>query len=256
MEKGLRRYVMVDPLVSEEVPRGERTALLHDLSRQYNVSVSTLKRYRKRYEKERLDGLLPKERRADKGKSRRIPEEILQKAVELREEVRTRATEQIIAILDRLYPAHKGQIKRSTLARHFKQLGKTRQALRKESKSYRRFQKRHRNDLWETDICLPSLQVRDEDGQVRQAVLWLSSTTPQGSVWRRNSMPPRTPGWSSPASRKPWSSMACRRRCISTTGPSSFQNRSPAPVSGSVSGISGPNPTTPRAKAVLHTAPP
>lgn len=171
MEKGLRRYVMVDPLVSEEVPRGERTALLNDLSRQYNVSVSTLKRYRKRYEKERLDGLLPKENRADKGKSRKIPGEILQKAVELREEVRTRATEQIIAILDRLYPEHRGQIKRSTLARHFKQLGKTRQALRKESKSYRRFQKRHRNDLWETDICLPALQVRDEEGQVRQAVL-------------------------------------------------------------------------------------
>lgn len=171
MEKALRRYAMVDSLVSEEVPRGEKTALLLELSRQYHLSVSTLKRYLKKYEQERFDGLLPKEHRVDKGKSRAIPAEILKKAVELREEVRARSTEQIIAILDRLYPDYQGQVKRSTLARHFKQLGKTRQALRKEEKGYRRFQKRHRNDLWETDLCLPALQVRDADGQVKPAVL-------------------------------------------------------------------------------------
>ncbi len=103
---------------------------------------------------------------------RKVPPEVLQQAVELREVEPARSTAQIIATLDRLFPEYKGQIKRSTLSRHFRRLGKTRQALCKEQKAvYRHFRKRHRSDLWETDICLPDLQVRDVDGEVKKAVL-------------------------------------------------------------------------------------
>jgi hypothetical protein len=92
--------------------------------------------------------------------------------VELREAEPARSTFQIVDMLDRMYPQQQGPVKRSTLARHFRQLGKTRQVLDKEQKSgYRHFRKRHKGDLWETDICLPDLQVRDTDGQVRKAVL-------------------------------------------------------------------------------------
>lgn len=107
-----------------------------------------------------------------RGKPVKFPWRSLQQAVELRESDPARSTFQLLATLERLHPEYKGKVKRSTLARHFQQLGKTRQALRKEPKAgYRHFRKRHRNDLWETDICLPDLQVRDTDGQVKKAVL-------------------------------------------------------------------------------------
>jgi putative transposase len=170
--KMLRRYAMVDLLVTEKVPRGQRSTLLKEQSKRYNVSVSTLKRYCKRFEEQRQEGLKPKASREDKGKPRKIPPEILQRAVELREADPGRSTADIVAMLDRLFPEHPGQIKRSTLARHLKRLGKTRQLLLKEQKAgYRHFRKRHKGDLWETDICLPDLQVRDTDGQVKKAVL-------------------------------------------------------------------------------------
>lgn len=170
--KMLRRYAMVDLLVSESVPRGERGARLREHSQRYQVSIATLKRYCKLYNEQRQEGLKPKASRADKGTARKIPPELLQQAVELREAEPARSTFQIVNMLDRIHPQQQGQVKRSTLARHLRQLGKTRQVLDKEQKSgYRHFRKRHRGDLWETDICLPDLQVRDTDGQVRKAVL-------------------------------------------------------------------------------------
>jgi len=172
IHKMLRRYVMVDPLVSENVPRGQRSALLQEQSSRYHVSVSTLKRYCKQYRERRQDGLKPKEGRTDKGKARKIPPEMLQKAVEIREAEPARSTNQVIAMLDRLFPQQAGQVKRSTLSRHLKQLGKTRQMLCKEQKNgYRHFRKRHKGDLWQTDICEPALKVRDMDGQVKKAYL-------------------------------------------------------------------------------------
>lgn len=168
----MRRYAMVGSLALGDVPQGERGAFLREQSRRHRLSVSTLKRYCRQYREQELDGLKPKQGRSDKGKARKIPPEMLQKAVELREADPARSTVQVLAVLERLHPECKGQIKRSTLARHFQQLGKTRQALRKEpTAGYRHFRKRHRNDLWETDICLPDLQVRDTDGQVKKAVL-------------------------------------------------------------------------------------
>lgn len=172
IQKMFRRYAMVDPLVSENVPRGQRTALLQEQSSRYQVSVSTLKRYCKQYLEHRQDGLKPKDRRGDKGKPRKIPPEMLQKAVEIRESEPARSTDQVIAMLDRLFPEQAGQVKRSTLSRHLKQLGKTRQILCKEQKNgYRHYRKRHKGDLWQTDICEPALKVRDVDGQIKKAYL-------------------------------------------------------------------------------------
>lgn len=168
----MRRYAMVGPLALGDVPAGERGAFLREQGRRYRISVSTLKRYCRQYREQELAGLKPKQGRSDKGKARKIPPEILQQAVELRESDPARSTFQLLATLERLHPECQGKVKRSTLARHFQRLGKTRQALRKEPKAvYRHFRKRHRNDLWETDICLPDLQVRDTDGQVKKAVL-------------------------------------------------------------------------------------
>ncbi|HEY3366480.1 MAG TPA: hypothetical protein VGK74_15610 [Symbiobacteriaceae bacterium] len=129
-------------------PRGERGAFLREQSRRHRFSVSTLKRYCRPYREQELDGLKAKQGRSDKGKARTIPPEVLQQAVALREADPARSTFHVLTILEQMYPDQKGTIKRSTLARHFQQLGKTRQALRKEPKaSYRHFRKRHRNDL-------------------------------------------------------------------------------------------------------------
>jgi transposase len=113
----MRRYAMVGPLALGDVPVGERGAFLREKSRRYRISVSTLKRYCRQYREQEVDGLKPKQGRTDKGKARKIPPEILQPAVELREADPTVSTFQLLATLERLQPQHEGKVKRSTLAR-------------------------------------------------------------------------------------------------------------------------------------------
>lgn len=169
---GLRRYVLIDPVVDRKLVRGEKTALLREQSQKHGVSLATLKRYCRNFRLRRLDGLLPARQRADKDQPRRIPPEILQLAVTLREEVPQRTTPTIIAMLEDQHPELKGQIKRPTLDRHLRRLGKSRAQLRVvEPKPRRQFAKLARNALWQTDLCMLPLQAHDEYGEIKSVVV-------------------------------------------------------------------------------------
>lgn len=170
-DKALRRYVMIEPLVDYHLPWGEKSSLLAELSQKHGVSVSTLKRYCRRYQEQRLAGLMPKENRADKGRPRRIPQGVLYLAGALREEVPGRSTQVIIKTLEEAHPVLKGKLKRSTLDRHLRRMGKARKQIRQRGKPRRQFAKERRGALWQIDLCLPALYGRDEQGEVRQAVL-------------------------------------------------------------------------------------
>lgn len=170
--RGLRRYALIDPVVDRKLERGEKTATLREQCRKHGVSLATLKRYCKHFKLRRLEGLLPARQRGDKGKPRRLPAEVLEMAVSLREEVPQRTTATIIAMLEELHPDHKGRLKRSTLNRHLHRLGKSRAQLRTVACQPRRqFAKTTRGALWQTDLCMLPLKAHDEYGEVKPVVL-------------------------------------------------------------------------------------
>lgn len=166
----LRRYAMIDALVDCTLERGEKSTLLADAKRRYGVSISTLKRYLKRYQTERMAGL-ERQSRSDHGKPRRLPAEALELAGLLRAEVPTRTTTTLISMVEDEHPEWKGLLKRSTLDRHLGQLGKSRRVLGQDRKPRRRFAKIVRGALMQMDICIPRLWASDEHGEVKQAIL-------------------------------------------------------------------------------------
>lgn len=169
----LRRYAMIDALVDRTLERGEKATLLADAKRRYGVSISTLKRYLKRYQTKRVAGL-ERQSRSDHGKPRRLRPEALELAGLLRAEVPTRTTTTLIAMVEDEHPEWKGLLKRSTLDRHLGRLGKSRRVLGQDRKPRRRFAKTARGALMQMDICIPALWVADEHGEVKQAILVLA----------------------------------------------------------------------------------
>lgn len=166
----LHRYAIIDDLVGVDLACGEKSTLLEELATTHGISVSTIKRYVRYYEESGFDGLLPKTR-SDAGASRAIPPEALEIAFRLRRELPSRSTPTIIRMLEQEREEWRGNIRRSTLDDHFRRAGLTRQALRREQKVRRKFGKVRRNLLWEADICIPQLWVRDDQGQKHQAVV-------------------------------------------------------------------------------------
>ena len=166
----LHRYAIIDDLVGVDLACGEKSALLEELAATHGLSVSTIKRYVRYYGESGFNGLLPKTR-SDAGISRAIPPEALDIAFRLRRELPSRSTPTIIRMLEQEREEWRGNIRRSTLDDHFRRAGLTRQALRRERKIRRKFGKVRRNLLWEADICIPQLWVRDDQGQKHQAIV-------------------------------------------------------------------------------------
>lgn len=169
-EETLQRYVMIDPFVRAELATGEKSALLRELSANYGISISTLKRYLDRYAASGPKGL-QRRRRADIGKLRRLPEAALQRAVELRTELPVRSTPVIIQMLEHERPEWQGLIKRSTLDEHFRRMDLSRQVLCQDRTPRRRFAKSRRNALWQTDLCKPDVWVLESGKTVKAIVV-------------------------------------------------------------------------------------
>ena len=168
-----RRYTAIDPLLQDGCEWGEKAFLLNQLSEQSGKSVSTLKRYMRKVEAAGGDptSLAPKDERVDKGTVRTMKSEWLHLAVALREEAPGRSTRQIIEILEKSGEVPKGAVKRSTLDRHLRRLGKTRQLVRKDKRVFQRYEKKHRNVQWIMDFCLPRLFVANDDGSNEQVAI-------------------------------------------------------------------------------------
>ena len=164
MKVAFRRYAAIDPLLAGDCEWGEKGFLLAQLSEQSGKSISTLKRYIRQVKQAQGDptALAPKAERTDKGQVRAMKPEWLELAVALREEAPGRSTRQIIEILEKSGEVPVEAIKRSTLDRHLRGLGKTRQFIRKDKRVYQRYEKKHRNVQWIMDFCLPRLYVEGE----------------------------------------------------------------------------------------------
>ena len=161
LEIGLFRYGLVHPLLQTELPKGEKMALMRQiLSKPYEIpgssrttiSERTLFVYLKWYREGGFPALVPDERK-DAGGIRVIPDELLKKAFELKEELPERSVREIIEILELSGDAPDGLLKNSTLSRIMSNNNYASTTPRtKSAKTLRRFQKENANDTWQSDI--------------------------------------------------------------------------------------------------------
>ena len=147
------RLQLLSPLLAEGLDPAKAREFKQRICQQSGLSERTLRRYLAKYRKEGFGGLKPK------GKGRKplesIPAEVLEQAILLRREVPSRSVAQLIQILEWEGRIQPGQIKRSTLQEQLAKRGYSTRHMRMYAETgvaARRFQKRHRNRLWHSDI--------------------------------------------------------------------------------------------------------
>jgi putative transposase len=157
-EVALARFQVISPLVdplhsAEDV----RLRLAEVLYRQAchpdspSLSERTIRRWVVAYREHGFDGLLPKVRN-DRGVARTMKSNILDTAIALKREVPQRSVRQIIETMEMEGLIKVGEVKRSTLSQHFRNLGLTKLSKQPALRGTRRFCKAHRNCLWQADL--------------------------------------------------------------------------------------------------------
>ena len=147
------RMRMIAPLLAPDLGHSDITKLKNDISAEYEVSVRTLERYCKSYLERGFEGLCPQ------GKNPhvkyKIPEDLLESAIELRRELPSHSIHTIIRILEMEGKAQPGFLKRTTLQDAFTRAGYAASMMKVyQDNGYasQRFQRLHRHDLWQGDI--------------------------------------------------------------------------------------------------------
>ncbi len=124
LAEALFRYRLIAEAAS--APREARAGILAEVAAQEHVredgtrvrvSRRTLGRWLRRYQKDKLAGLVRRPRK-DKGKLRGLTSEALERAIGHRREEPARSTPTLIDILERSGQVAQGALKRSTLDRH------------------------------------------------------------------------------------------------------------------------------------------
>lgn len=149
-----QRFMLLSPLLAAGLDSAKMSELKVGICSQSGISERTLRRYLSEYRKHGLSGLRPKLRGRQSDKES-IPSPLLEEAILLRREVPGRSVSQIIRILEWEGKAKPGQIKRSTLQERLSKRGYSSRQMRLYSSqgvAARRFQKRYRNALWQSDI--------------------------------------------------------------------------------------------------------
>jgi len=167
---------LLSPLLFGEVPEAEVGRFLHGLSekevalpggKRGKPSLSTLRRKWKQYKKGGFQGLY-RRRRNDRGKPRKVPTEMIEKAVELKKEQPYRSDKAINQFLGTEFQR---TIPKSTLYRYLKQAGATRMKLGVTRRKVRcRWTRDTTHSLWVGDFEHGPFVAQD-DGQVVQTHL-------------------------------------------------------------------------------------
>ena len=153
-EIAVQRFQLISPLLAEGLDAGKAKQLKKEICRTSGLSDRTIRRYLSQYRSEGFPGLKPTGI-STRTKSEAIPSHLLEQAIILRKEAPSRSVAQIIQILEWEGLAEPGQIKRSTLQEKLTEKGYSSRQMRMYSQmgvAARRFQKRHRNQLWQSDI--------------------------------------------------------------------------------------------------------
>lgn len=148
------RVQLLSPLLASGIDAAKASQLKLSICEQTGLSERTIRRYLAQYRAEGFHGLKPRNK-GQKTRPAAISASILEQAILLRREVPTRSVSQIIQILEWEGITKPGQLKRSTLQERLTEKGYSSRQMRMYSGSgtaARRFQKRHRNSLWQSDI--------------------------------------------------------------------------------------------------------
>ena len=153
-DKLIERYEMVIPLLNENLDTFERRRLRAKILESSGISDRTLRRYIQNYKEKGYKSLadIP---RSDKGSLRSVPDVAVDEAVKLRQELPTRSVRRIIEILEGEKLVKPGTVSRTSLNRHLVQRGYGAAQLRAEGKAAQpssRFERKRRNDLFQTDV--------------------------------------------------------------------------------------------------------
>jgi len=147
------RVQLWSPLLAAGLDPAQARELKAQICAQTGWSERTLRRYLAKYRREGFAGLKPQ------GKGRAaataIPPAILDQAIRLRREVPGRSVAQLLQILEWEGRIEAGQVKRSTLQEQLAQRGYSTRHMRLYAATgvaARRYQQRHRNQLWHSDL--------------------------------------------------------------------------------------------------------
>ena len=152
-EKAEQRLIMIAPLLDPGLDKEEFYQKRLEISYDFSVSTRTLQRYIDAYNEAGIDGLKPKGKVPEHNPV--VSKEILEDAIRLRREVPSRSVPTIIQILELEKKIEPGSLKRTTLQRALAAAGYSTKMMKMyQDKGYasQRFQRVHRNDLWQGDI--------------------------------------------------------------------------------------------------------
>lgn len=171
-EIAVERVQLLSPLLVEGLDPAKMREIKTHLCETHGVSDRTLRRYLEKYRQSGFVGLKPQ------GKGRKATEvitpELLEQAILLRREVPGRSVAQIIQILEWEGKAHVGELKRSTLQEHFAKRGYSTRQMRMYAdvgNAARRFQRRHRQQLVQSDIKYGPYLPIGPNGSMKQVYL-------------------------------------------------------------------------------------
>jgi len=158
------RFNLIAPLVSDGLDKGRRYDLMHEIAGKNGVSERTLRRYLSAWAEGGYDALKPKQgwERQDSRLGGWF-DQVVAAAVELRRESPSRSVADIIKILELEHAILPGEVARSTLQRHLAAKGYAASQMRMyvaKGAAARRFQKEHRNQLWQSDIKVRAFHQR------------------------------------------------------------------------------------------------
>ena len=176
------RFNLIVPLLSDDIDKGRRYDLMREISERAGITERTLRRYVSAWKQGGFDALKPKQgwARPDSKLGDEF-DKVVTAAVELRRESPARSVADIIKILELEEAIKPGSVARSTLQRHLAAKGYATSQMRMyttKGTAARRFQKEHRNQLWQSDIKYGAF-VTAENGRKKQTYLvaWIDDST-------------------------------------------------------------------------------
>jgi putative transposase len=146
----LRRYDIISPLLQEELEPAEYMRRRREILADGQISDRTLCRYLQQYRQQGFEGLLSR-RRSDAGTVRAVSAGVIAEAIDLKGELPRRSADIIITTLENEGVIKQGKLRPSTLRRHLRQ-HHLQSPGNAPTKGIRRFEREHRNSLWQVDV--------------------------------------------------------------------------------------------------------
>ncbi|MDR0696046.1 MAG: DDE-type integrase/transposase/recombinase [Christensenellaceae bacterium] len=149
----LYRYKLISPMLDSRLDDKEILRIRRLIAEEYKISEKTLSRLLAKFKQGSFKGLLPL--RGGRPTSCSIPESVLNEAIRMRKEQPERSVKDIILYLEMHQYIEEGSVKRSTLQYQLEKakFGKRHMDhyLASDNSGGMRFQRVHRNELWQAD---------------------------------------------------------------------------------------------------------